>query len=152
MAIAKIVLGDAVSGRSTLAVKRKKVTKTFSDFSTAATGNNIEIFRLPAAAHIMDVFWRTTASFKGTGITSYTLSVGNAATLNKYMLASSASLATSRLAATFKGTALTTAGKTNVESFTAVATIKARAISTGANLSAADAGSVDFYIVYDDVE
>lgn len=147
----KVVINDA-AGSGTLALKRYKVTKTYTDFSDTDTQKDIEIFSLPTGTAIVDVFSRVTTAFSGGAISAYTISVGIAGTLTKYQIANDAMAAAAYTAVGTKGTGLTTAGATNVESFTAATSIRADANSTTANLNAATQGSIDIYIIYLDIE
>lgn len=149
----KLRLGDGSNGGySTIALKRKKITKLYTHFSDTDMANDIEIFSLPIGAVLVDVFARVTTAFSGGTIATYTISVGIAGTLNKYMLANSVASTGDLTASGTKGTALTTPGQTNVESFTGATSIRAEAITTVDNLNSATQGSIDFYLVYLDAE
>jgi len=135
-------------------VVSKRVTKEFdyADFATAATTNDIEIFSLPAKASLVDIYAEVTQVFAGGGITAYTISVGIAGSLTKYMLANDVLTATTlHEDNTKKGAALTTAGNSNVESASASTSIRAQATSTTANLDQAATGRITFYITYRDI-
>lgn len=117
-----------------------KVTKTFSDFSTAATTNSITIYTLPANSVVHSVIVNNTAGFGGGGIATYTLSTGISGSLAKYSSAASVIIGG---ATAFTATSATvflenTSGTTN---------ILATAISTVGNLNAATTGAVTFYIL-----
>lgn len=116
----------------------KKVTKVYTDFSTAGVTNNIEIYLLPAKGVIHAVLVSPTVAFAGGLIATYTISVGIAGTLAKYAPATNA----------FTGFTLPVISViTGIESLSGTTSIKAAAISTVGNLSAATAGSVDFYLL-----
>lgn len=116
----------------------KKVTKVYTDFSTAGVTNNIEIYLLPAKGVIHAVLVSPTVAFAGGLIATYTISVGIAGTLAKYAPATNA----------FTGFTLPVISViTGIESLSGTTSIKASAISTVGNLSAATAGSVDFYLL-----
>lgn len=116
----------------------KKVTKVYTDFSTAGVTNNIEIYLLPVKGVIHAVLVSPTVAFAGGLIATYTISVGIAGTLAKYAPATNA----------FTGFTLPVISViTGIESLSGTTSIKASAISTVGNLSAATAGSVDFYLL-----
>lgn len=115
-----------------------QVDKTYTDFSAAATTNNIEIYSLPAGAIIHAVIVRTTTPFTGGAISAYTLSVGITGTATKYSAA----------ADVFTGTQEDQLASALIpESWTAATSIKGFATSTTANLSAATAGAVSIYLL-----
>lgn len=111
---------------------------TFSSFATASTSNSIALFQLPASGVISGVRIKQSASFTGGSISAYTLSVGDAGAASAYSSAYDVFQAPGatvyKLAQPFGG-----------ESATAFTTINVTATSTGANLSAATAGSVDIW-------
>ena len=113
-----------------------KYTKTFADFSTAATTNEITLFVAPAGAVIDTVIVNHTAAFTGGAISAYTVSVQNG-TLNSAV-------------DVFTAPTDTATGTSNdkVLSFASPTAVTATATSTGANLSEATTGSVDIYVRY----
>jgi len=113
-----------------------KVTKTFSDFSAASLTNDIEIFSLPAGCRIESVTIDSTTGFTGGLISAYTISVGITGNLVKFAAALSV----------FASGTQQDSNNFSIESWTAVTSIRAAAISVGALLNAATAGSVSFYI------
>jgi hypothetical protein len=119
-----------------------KVTKTFTDFSTAGTTNTINILNaLPAGSVVHAVkVWNTT-TFSGGGIATYQLSVGVSANHSKYLPTKSLFTQPTTPFIAFN----TTADQT--ESQTATAQLTATATTTGANLNAATQGSVDIYVL-----
>jgi len=122
------------------APKWLKVTKTYQDFSTAGLTNNITILTLPIKGYIHDIKIVPTTAFSGGTIATYTLSVGIAGNLTKYVPTTNV----------FTGNTTATdihVPNSGIESTSGTTAIKAEAISTVGNLSAATAGSVDFYIL-----
>lgn len=122
----------------TLTSQWVKVTKTFSDFSTAGLTNSITVYTLPIKGVIHSVMLSPTTSFSGGTIATYTISVGVGGTLAKYCVATNA----------FTGFTLPAISAiAGVESTSASTSIQATAISTIGNLSAATQGSVDIYLL-----
>lgn len=119
----------------------RKYTKTFTDFSTAATTNSIDLFQLPAGGVILAVKLKHSAAFTGGALSAYTISVGIVGTLAKYLAAQNVFAAPG---ATNYGIGATIGG----ESHTASTAIKATATSTGGNLNLATAGSVDVWVLW----
>lgn len=118
-----------------------KITKTFSDFSTAGLTNNIEVYSLPAKAVIHSIIMKPTTVFSGGTIATYSISVGRTGVLDYFMLGadmkSSASSTTFYNSETFP----------QPMDFSSVASIRAQAISTVGNLNTATQGSADFYLL-----
>lgn len=121
-----------------------KITKAFTDFATASTSNNIEIYSLPAKGVIHGAVIKHTAAFTGGTITDYTLSVGFSSSPNEF---------TSNLQA-FNGPSDTGFEPNQPDNripkpmnFGAATSIRAYAVSGGGNLDQATAGSVDIYLL-----
>ena len=117
-----------------------KYTVVYTDLSTAATTNNITLFTLPAAGIIHGVKIKHSTSFTGGSISAYTVSVGITGNLTKYASAFDV----------FQAAASNTFQLTNVlnsEDHASTTAIKIAATSTGANLNAATAGSVDVWVL-----
>ena len=115
-----------------------KITKTFSDFSTAALTNSITIYSLPAKAIIHSVQLNAPTLFSGGTIAAYTISIGINGTLTKYAAATNV----------FTGATLQPPSAiVGVENMSSATNILATAISTVGNLNAATAGSVDIYLL-----
>lgn len=117
----------------------RKYTVTKTQLAAAATTNNITLFTLPAGGIIEAVKIKHSASFTGGSISAYTISVGITGTLAKYAAAYDVFAAPS-------ATAMQLSTTVGTESHTAATAIKVAATSTGANLSAATAGSVDIWV------
>jgi len=114
-----------------------KYTVSYSALSAAATNNSVTLFTLPPRGIVHAVCIKHSASFTGGGLTGYTLSVGT--TEGKY--ASPFNV----FGAPGGSTALLSLGCWN-EHFTIPAVVFLWARSTGANLNAATAGSVDVWV------
>lgn len=117
-----------------------KVTKAYTDFSAAATNNNITIYTLPAGGVIHAVKTKHSVSFAGGLIATYTISTGIAGNLSKYAVSFDIFQATGALVYQLSTTV-------SGESQSATTAIKAEAISTGANLNAATGGTVDIWLL-----
>jgi len=125
-----------------------KIKKSYSDFATASTTNDIEIFSLPPGGIILDVFANVEEAFGGGAISDYTISVGTSADNDEYLLANSVTSAGLIVDSSQKGTRLTTAGMTNLHDLANPTSIRAYATSTGNNLDQATTGKITFYILY----
>lgn len=116
-----------------------KFTKTFTDLAFAGTSNDIELFSLPAGAVIHAVKQKHSAAFTGGAIATYTTSVGIVGTLAKYAAAFNVFQAPGN-------TVFQVTGTIGSENHGAVTSIRIAAVSSGANLNAATAGSVDVWV------
>lgn len=115
-----------------------KITKTFTDFSTAGLTNSVTIYSLPAKYAIQATQLNISTAFSGGTIATYTISVGNGGTPTKYAAATNA----------FTGATLPAMSTISaVENMSGTTNILATAISTVGNLNAATAGSVDIYLL-----
>jgi hypothetical protein len=115
------------------------VTKTFTDFSTAAATNSIALFTLPAGGVIHRIKVKHSTAFSGGTISAYNVSVGITGNTTKY----------TPIFDVFQATGNTAEQLTRVdlqENHGATTSVLATANSTGANLNAATAGSVTFWI------
>lgn len=136
------VTADSISGGGAVGAVPQcvKITKTHTDLAIAATTNNITLYSLPAGGVIQMVKTKASVAFTGGSISAYTVSVGIAGTLAKYSTAFDVFQAvgsdTYQLSALFGG-----------EDCSSPTAIKIAATSTGANLSAATAGSVDIWLL-----
>ena len=133
--------GSSKSGLQGYFPKWIKVTKTYSDFSTTALTNSIEILSLPANGVIHSIKLKHSTLFSGGIIATYTISVGIVGNLTKYITASNVKTAVGDLIQYISNTAGT-------EGNAAVTSIKATAISTVDNLDNSVQGSVDIWILY----
>ena len=130
--------GQLIAGVAT--PKWLKFNKTFTDLSTAATTNNIEVYSLPAAGVIHAVKVKHSTLFSGGAISDYKVSVGITGNLTKYAPdfdVDTAVSATNFLISDVVGS----------EDHGSVTSIRLAATSAGANLNAATQGSVDVWIL-----
>ena len=117
-----------------------KYTVPYTSLSTAATTNSITLFSLPAAGIIHGVKIKHSTAFSGGSISAYTVSVGISGTLAKYATAYNV----------FQAVANDTFQLSNTlgsENHASATNILITATSTGANLNAATAGSVDIWVL-----
>jgi hypothetical protein len=119
-----------------------KVTKTFSNFATAALTNDISIYTLPIKGYIHDVKIVPTTAFSGGTISACTISVGKSGALTKYAIATDV----------FTGNTTVTAIHTpliGLESTSGTTDIRAAIIAVGVaqTLNNLSAGSVDIYLL-----
>jgi hypothetical protein len=119
-----------------------KITKTYSDFSTAGLTNDIEIYSLPAKGIIQSCVIKHTTLFTGGLIATYTASVGINGNLVKYAATLNVLQAVGNT--TF---GLGAAIVPTVENFGAATSIRGSVVSTVGLLNAATQGSVDFYLL-----
>jgi|GEM_PF-1584098 len=124
-------------------VQTNVIRKTFSDFSKAATTNDVALFSLPKHCIILTVAANVTQAFAGGAIATYTISMGKSGSSTGLLTAQSVTTTGFKNAV---GTDFTT--NRPMYSATGPTSIVATATSTGANLSVATAGSIDFYVVY----
>lgn len=121
-----------------------KVTKTFTDFSTAGTGKTLTVYTLPTGGVLHAIKAKATAAFAGGAITTYTISGGQ--TGNTTAILGSFNVHT---VPAFSANSLTNASLCYQELYPGGGdgVITATAISTGANLNAATTGSIDFFLL-----
>lgn len=120
-------------------VEIRKFTVTHTQLQTGATTNNIEIWSAPAGLVVHNCKIKHSVAFAGTSISAYTISVGITGNLTKYAGAFDVFQAVS-------GTAQQFSTPDAMESSASATSVKVQAISTGANLSASTAGSVDIWL------
>lgn len=60
-----------------------KIVKSYTDFSTAALTNTIDLFPLPAKTQVSNTFIKHDSQFLGAGITGYTVKCGVVGSLQK---------------------------------------------------------------------
>ena len=115
-----------------------KVTKTYTDLSTAATTNTITLVALAAKQFVDKVVIKHSTAFSGGGLISYSLDVGITGTTGYFITAFDGFQAVSDTAKSEGDIDYSTFGGTN-------ATITANC--AGANLDQATAGSVDVWLL-----
>ena len=113
------------------------VTKTHTDFQTAATLNTIEIYESAAGEKIYDVIQVPTVAFAGTGITAQTSEVGLTGDLGGYATAFDVMQIVDQQ----------DNDNADLQSWTATTSVKGTMRSTGADLDQSTAGSITYYIV-----
>lgn len=120
----------------------RKYTVAYTAILAAATSEQEALFTLPAGGIVHAVKIKHSAAFAGTGITALTASVGIAGDGDKYAAAfdvfQAAGDAVLQLSATPAAESHDSGGTAVVAEFT----------STGANLSALTAGSVDIFVLW----
>jgi len=118
-----------------------KITKTYIDFSAAATSKSISLYTLPIKGVLHNTNIKPTSNFVGGGITSYTLGVGIVGNLNRFAYDFDV----------FQSVGDQIFGQYvygAVENFGSTTDIQITSKSTGANLNAATQGSVDVQIFF----
>jgi hypothetical protein len=122
-----------------------KITKTHIDFQAAALSKDIEIFSMPAGGMIHGVVMKHSTQFAGGLIQNYTLSVGIQGNLTKYaspfLVSTSPNNTNFQVSQTFFS-----------ENWGDVTSIRAQAISTGANLDASTQGDVEFFLLISQIK
>lgn len=116
-----------------------KYTLSYTDFSTAGTTNDVELFSLAAKETIHQIIIHHTAAFTGGAITAYTLSVGIGGNFTKYT-------SSFDVFQTASDTVFQSSTDNNMEDFGSATSIRIQAKSTGDNLDQAATGSVDVYV------
>lgn len=120
----------------------QKFTVTHAQLQAAALNNSVLIFNLPAAGVVEGCKVKHSIQFAGVGFTSYKVSVGLLADLQRY------SLLFDVLQAVGDGVGKITNLK-DWQSQAGVTAIYVGAVATGANLNVSTAGSVDIWIEWD---
>ncbi len=118
----------------------EKITVDESAFTAAATSEDIELFVLPAGGVIHAVKIKHSTAFSGGSVASFTVSVGITGNLTKYATAFDVFQATS-------GTAFQLSTVVGSENHGATTSIRIEATSTGDDVVAATAGSVDVWVL-----
>lgn len=117
-----------------------KYTFTHTAFQTAATTNTITLFSLPAKNMIHQVIIKHSTAFAGTSITAYTINVGDAGNSTRFAQPFN-------VLQVVGDTARSITQVDDIESFVGDTPIQITATSTGANLNASTAGSVDVWVL-----
>jgi hypothetical protein len=136
----KALVSDIVALAAGANLVWTKYTKIAADFAAAATTNSITLFTAPAGTVIHAVKVKHSTAFSGGGITAYNVGLGITGNLQKY--ATNFNVFQVAAATTFQLTQ-----NLNSEDHGATWDVKATANSTGANLNAAGAGSVDIWVL-----
>lgn len=122
-----------------------KVTLTYDQLAAAATTGTATIFSLPAKGIVHQVVAKHSASFTGGAISAYTVQVGVAGTVAKYLAAFNVFQAPGAAVASPASTV--TPVSASPINFTAATPLIVTATSTSANTEAATAGSVDVWLL-----
>ena len=117
-----------------------KYTVSHAALQTAATTNNITLYTAAANTMIHQVLIKQSTAFAGTSITAYTVSIGITGDLTKFATDYDVFQVVS-------DTARSITQVNDIPSFSGTTLIKIQATSTGANLSASTAGSVDVWVL-----
>ena len=120
-----------------------RVTKAYTDFSTAGLTLTINLATLPAFSRVIALSCQCTTAPAGGALATYTVEAGDAGDPNGYE-AGADHIAGGVAMYETHGAYLTTAGRT----VTAATAVQATATSTGANLNAATQGAWTFRIAY----
>lgn len=120
-----------------------RITKSYTDFSAAATSSFDIIYSLPAGKVLHAAIFKHSTSFSGGSIASYTLSLGLVGNATAFIppfdvLQTAAGNVIAKPSAAIVPAPYNMGGTTG---------ITMTATSTGANLSAATQGSVDIYLL-----
>jgi hypothetical protein len=122
-----------------------KVTKTYSDFSTAGATSTINIYNAPAGAIVHGVKIKQSTQFSGGTISKYQIDVGVSGQTACFENGFDAHQAVAATTYTFTGE--TGGGSPTALSHTAATQITATATSTGDTLNHASQGSVDIWLL-----
>lgn len=133
-----------ISGSNLSVLNWVRFTKTHTNFQTAATTNDIELFSLPAGAILHAILIKHSVAFAGTGITSYTISVGITGALTKYASAFNVFQAVA-------DTTLQLSSTLGIENWGVGTSIRAQA-TANVNLSNSTAGTVEIYALVSQVK
>lgn len=134
---------DSLGGNGSAVPRWVKITLTFGDFRTNSTTKQAELYTLMAGWLVHGVKVKHSESFRGPGISSYTVSVGNATTPARYSTAQDV----------WQSPGPTIYQSTNVltgESHDDDSVLYAQAVTDG-SLSNATTGSVDIWLLLAEV-
>lgn len=126
------LIGDGMAWQS--------YTFSYSDLAAAALSNSITLAALPAKTVLHAVCVKHSASFTGGAIATYRVSVGVTGAPARYASLFDVFQAPGNAIAQFSATG-------NVENFASSTNLLLTAVSTGANLNAATAGSVTVWLL-----
>lgn len=126
------LLGDGMAWQS--------YTFSYTDLAAAATSNSITLAPLLAKQALHAVVIKHSASFTGGAIATYRVSVGVAGAPERYASLFNVFQAPGNSVAQFSSSG-------NVENFASNVNLTLNAVSTGANLNAATAGSVTVWLL-----
>lgn len=133
----KIADADIASGASI--ARWVKYTKTYTDFSAAATSNTVLLGAMSSKVVVEAVIVKHATAFSGGSISAYTVEVGSAADADEYAAPFSVFQAVS------EGAHLVSQSF-RMSLFGSAQNLNATARSVGANLNAATQGSVEIWV------
>jgi hypothetical protein len=124
----------------TASVKWTKYTKSYTDFSAAATSSEISLVTLNAAEVVQGIVIKHSAVFGGGSITSYEVSVGPSGDATKYVDSFDADQTVASSA--FLNTTLM-----ELEDFASTSVLAVQAVTVGDDLDQAASGSIDIWVL-----
>lgn len=127
-------------GTSTATPTWTRTTLTFSSFSAAALTNDISLVVLPAKTMLHQVVLKHSAPMAGSGLTSYTVSVGLATNFTAYTQPFDVKQAVSQT-----GRSITQVD--DVPNFGSTQDVRIQAVSTGTNLNNVTSGTLDVWLL-----
>jgi hypothetical protein len=117
------------------------LTFTHTQLQAAALTNDIAAYSLPAGAVYHGHIFKTTIAFAGTGILTYTLSLGIGGELERFCEPFNV------MTAVLDGNLLNAGPAMEAFSMGVATSLRLSAVSTGANLDQSTAGSVRLYLL-----
>lgn len=119
-----------------------KYTKTYTDFSTAATASEISLANISAGTFVHNVVIKHSEAFAGGSISAYQIDVGPSGDLTQFVDGFAVTDAP-----TDSRHQSVTLGEVHNNAFASTGVLAARAESTGDNLDQAASGSVDIWVL-----
>ncbi len=119
----------------------KKITKTYSDFSTAGLTNNISIYTLQPKEVILAYSIKHTTQFSGTLITSILASIGIVGTLALFLQG------TTNMTGAPNGVDINIGNSVFMQSTSGTTDVRLTLVSIGAFLNALTAGVVEVQLL-----
>lgn len=121
------------------------ITRSHADFQSASLSRDIEIYMLPPKVILHGVVTKHSIQFSGTGISSYSISVGVAGSLGKYsspfVVSSVSSDSNFQISQTYF-----------CESWGIPTSVRTEAISIGANLDQSTQGEVTIFLLVSQIK
>lgn len=141
--------GTGITTNVTASVRQfvHKITVAETALTAAATTQDVTIWTVPGKTRLTRIVADATVGFTGGGLTNMTVTCGSAPGSTNYLLSGSIfAAATLGDVAAEIGAGLLSATVADIPSFSSTTGISCRFTSTTANVVAATAGSVTFYI------
>lgn len=132
------VAGSAPASLTAVPTWVKVATLGFADFSFAGLDNNITLFSLISRGCISGLGIEIVTAFSGPAIASYQVSIGIAGTLDFYTALYDVTQAPG-------ATIFQLTPEMDIQSIGGATSIMIRSLTTGANLSVANAGSIKIF-------